>query len=325
MSERTRQAVRRGSGLALALLGSFAVFGLSHALTASRAAATEAWIIEPLAAPIPPLAMAPAKERSDKALPDGLVAEATGGDIAAAWYEQPTSRYDHGVIGDAVEAGALVVETADGRRIAHRLSKEYVFEDRYPRLADLDGDGRLEVVAIRSSLRRGAAVAVYGLDGDKLAERAATAEIGRSHRWLNIAAIAPFAGGAGLQIAYVETPHIGGRLRLLRYQGGALTEIASLHGFSNHAIASRELELSAVAAFPQALRLALPSTDRRSLRIVAYRCGALEETANLSLPAAVGGPVRVGADERGLRIDVQLVNGARISARPASAPVDGPC
>ena len=47
-----------------------------------------------------------------------------------------------------------------------------VFEDRTPRVVDLDGDGANEVVAIRSSLSEGGGVAVYGLREGRLAELA---------------------------------------------------------------------------------------------------------------------------------------------------------
>ena len=58
-------------------------------------------------------------------LPDGLVARADGSaDIAAAWYVDPTRRYRHGILGDAVEAAGLRVETRDGRLLTFRLPEE---------------------------------------------------------------------------------------------------------------------------------------------------------------------------------------------------------
>ena len=57
-------------------------------------------------------APAPAK-LPQGALPDGQVATGQH-DIARAWLAEPTDRYDHGVLGDKIEAGALVIETRDG-------------------------------------------------------------------------------------------------------------------------------------------------------------------------------------------------------------------
>ena len=148
-------------------------------------------------------------------LPDGLIATHKGGDIASAWYASPTERYAHGILGDAIEAGSLHVETQAGKRLSLVLPRSEVFEDRYPRLADLDGNGTVEIITIRSSLTRGASVTVYGLEGETIAEKATTGFYGRKNRWLNIAGIAPFLGIAGNEIAFVQTPHIGGDLHLL--------------------------------------------------------------------------------------------------------------
>ncbi len=75
------------------------------------------------------------------ALPDGFVATAQTGDIRKAWYGRPTGRYAHGVLGDAIEGGSLVVVTDNGRKREFVLPENQVFEDITPRIRDLDGDG----------------------------------------------------------------------------------------------------------------------------------------------------------------------------------------
>lgn len=84
-------------------------------------------------------------------LPDGEIARGGGG-IGRAWLSEPTGRYGHGVLGDAVEAGALVLEDAAGATHRHVLGAASVFEDRRVRLHDLDGDGRDEAIVVRSYL-----------------------------------------------------------------------------------------------------------------------------------------------------------------------------
>ncbi|KAA2311481.1 VCBS repeat-containing protein, partial [Puniceibacterium sp. HSS470] len=86
------------------------------------------------------------------------------GVIEAATYAEPTRRYDHGVLGDDVEWGALVL-TLPGRQITLRLPETRVFEDTQPRLADLDGDGAPEVITVESDLALGARLSVYGPSG----------------------------------------------------------------------------------------------------------------------------------------------------------------
>ena len=85
--------------------------------------------------------------------------------IAAARYDDPTTRYAHGVLGDAIEHGTLVLETDAGRTVRVILPESRVFEDIEPRLADLDGDGNPEVIVAESDAARGARLAVYGTDG----------------------------------------------------------------------------------------------------------------------------------------------------------------
>ncbi|MBO6718991.1 MAG: hypothetical protein JJ913_13620 [Rhizobiaceae bacterium] len=208
-------------------------------------------------------------------LPGGRVATAPSGDIRRAWYARPTTRYGHGVLGDAVEAGSLIAEDAAGQHFEHVLENTHVFEDITPRIADLDGDGRNEIVAIRSSLQRGAAVAVLGLRAGALALLDATPEIGRSNRWLNVAGLADYTGAGVPVIAWVETPHIGGILKMAAFENGRLNVFANTYsGFSNHVIGSRELGLAATGDFTGdgVPDLALPNANRRSI-VIAARTG----------------------------------------------------
>ena len=72
----------------------------------------------------------------------------------------PTGRYGHGVIGDAIEASGLGVMDDRGVLLDLQLPADSVFEDRYPRFADPDGDGIDEILLVRSYLDLGAALAV---------------------------------------------------------------------------------------------------------------------------------------------------------------------
>lgn len=221
--------------------------------------------------------------------PHGRIASRADGDIREAWYAAPTTRYRHGALGDVIEAGALRVRTETGETLTFTLPDSHVFEDLTPRLADLDGDGLTEVATIRASAQGGGAVAIYGLKDGALVEKAATPDIGRPNRWLNIAGIAPYTGGATLEIAYVETPHIGGTLHLWRYARGRLTRLGRLAGFSNHANGALELRLSATADFDGdgVVDLALPSDSRRELRFVRFIGGAPEVFDAVRLPARI--------------------------------------
>lgn len=160
-------------------------------------------------------------------------------DIVDAWFEEPTTRYDHGILGDNIEHGMLAVEvarcdTCGGGRQTYRfrLSEDHVFEDLAPRLADVNGDGLREVVVVETDVNLGARLAVFSNNG----LMAATPYIGRSHRWLAPAGIADFDGDGQNDIAYVETPHLGKTLRFWTMRNGALVEIAAIQGLTNHRI-----------------------------------------------------------------------------------------
>lgn len=187
-------------------------------VSASMAHAAK-WRIKPADASVYAEAMVESGALAPDGLPDGLVAAADG-DISAAWYVGPTRRYAHGILGDAIEASALRVEIADGVQLTYDLPANMVFEDRTPRITDLDGDGRNEVITIRSSVNEGGGVAVYALQEGRLVEVAVNDFIGLRNRWLNIAAIADITGDGRKDIAYVRTPQLGGMLRLFRYDEG---------------------------------------------------------------------------------------------------------
>lgn len=215
------------------------------------------------------------------ALPDGRIAVAASGDIRGAWYGRPTTRYAHGVLGDAIEGGSLVVVDTSGLSHEYVLPDHQVFEDITPRIADLDGDGRNEVITIRASATGGAGVAIYGFTGGVLALRGEGSENGRANRWLNIAGLMPGNDG-GLTIYGVRTPHIGGRLFALEFADGQITEHNDIAlDVSNHLIGSRELGLSAIGQFGGWLELVLPSQDRLRLRF------PLSDRSDIALPGPI--------------------------------------
>lgn len=244
----------------------------------------------------------PPRAPSD-ALPDGRVAVAPKGDLKKAWYGAPTGRYGHGVLGDAVEAGALLAQTRSGAVVRLELPASHVFEDLTPRIADLDGDGRNEIITIRSSLTGGAAIAIYGLQAEQLVRKAQSPDIGRSNRWLNIAGIADYLGNGQKVIAWVETPHIGGCLKMAVFDGSDLRPVARPRdGFSNHVIGSRELGLSATMRFAvgRAPTLFLPSADRTRLMVVdGTSSRGIEVPGRIAHRIVVLGELLVTANENG--------------------------
>jgi hypothetical protein len=226
--------------------------------------------LAPMPAPIRDILPAP----SD-IIPQAPIIQGTR-DIRAAWFASPTERYDHGVLGDRIEAAALKVETAAGEILSHELSGESVFEDLTPRLADIDGDGRDEIVAVRSYVNRGAAVALYGIRGGELVRLAESHPIGLPHRWLNPVGAGDFDGDGMSEVAIVQTPHIGGILIFYRWQGARLTETTRRFGFSTHAMGSTVLGMSAMLDIDGdgAEDILVPDQGRTDLKAISYAGGA---------------------------------------------------
>ncbi len=256
----------------------------------SAAWAADDWTIERISkSKVPSALMTEPGRKAPNGLPDGRVASRRGGDVVEAWYEEPTRRYGHAILGDAVEAGTLVAKTSGGKVLRLQLPETEVFEDRTPRLADLDGDGTVEIITIRSSLAGGGSVTVYGVVDGQVVERATNGFIGRTNRWLNVAGIADFDGRPGLEIAHVRTPHIGGTLFFHSFRNGKLKQVAAIDGFSNHQIGAREMRLSAVTDLDGdgRVELALPSNTRATLRVIAVTDNGAVERAAIALPARI--------------------------------------
>lgn len=155
--------------------------------------------------------------------------------LVAAEYLAPTTRYDHGVLGDAVEWGALRLRLADGAErqdVVIRLPESRVFEDVAPRIVDLGGLSAAMVV--ETDLARGARLALYTETG----LLAAAPFIGRPHRWLAPVGAGDLDGDGRIELAYVDRPHLAKVLRVWRYVPGSgeLKEVASRAGLTNHQI-----------------------------------------------------------------------------------------
>ncbi len=173
-----------------------------------------------------------------------LPAAATPPDqITEAKFSEPTTRYAHGVLGDAVEWGALeltidkcfgcdsaVVET---RLI--RLPQTRVFEDLAPRIFR-DDDGSTLVAVVESDANLGARLSIYDQNGLYVA----TPFIGRANRWLAPIGAADFDGDGWIDLAYIDRPHLAKTLRVWRLDrhkdAPRLSEIASKPGLTNHRI-----------------------------------------------------------------------------------------
>ena len=247
---------------------------------------------------------------SHTALPDGRVARAAG-DIREAVLIGATRRYDHFVLGSRHEAAGLRVTKADGKSVELMLPPDSVFEDREPRIVDLDGDGKSEIVTVRSRKSTGSALAVLGLRDGELRILAETPPNGGPQRWLNPAGVGRFTGTDRRQIAMVRMPHVIGRLEFWDYANETLVLRSSFDGASNHRIGSSNLHMSAVIPAPdgKADLLAVPSLDRRTLFLIDARSEAAKAVGRFSLPAPADGNFTLSGMGADAELAIPLANG----------------
>lgn len=177
----------------------------------------------------------------------GNMPAASGETKVSARFTEPTTSYAHGVLGDAIEYGALEigvgtsissaarrkVDSSKRSTVTIRLPEDRVFEDLAPRLADIDQDGLPEVIVVETQQHTGAQLAIYDVNGQKIA---ATPHIGTRNRWLAPIGAADLDGDGHVEIAYVDRPHLAKTLRIWRFENGTLTEIQSIPSLTNHKI-----------------------------------------------------------------------------------------
>ena len=293
----------------LVLAGALAALGL---LTGTGASVAGEWSAKRGSTYSPP-SEGP-RATGGNTLPDGHVALASSGDIAKAWYIKPTSRYRHAILGDAIEAGGLEVQLRNGGSLELSLPKNLVFEDRTPRLRDLDGDGNNEIITLLSSNRGGAAIAVYGVSNGKIALIDQTPFIGLSNRWRNVAGMADYNGDGHIEIAEVVTPHIGGTLRFWTWRNKKLKAAGAAKYFSNHAIGACEQRLSATEDFNGDGRpdLAVPSRTRQSLHLMGFvgPNRKLQAIDSIQLRSSIAGAILTKNNQGKTRLTVELKDGS---------------
>ncbi|MEO6270821.1 MAG: hypothetical protein ABIP08_11005 [Lautropia sp.] len=193
-------------------------------------------------------------------------------------------RYQHGVLGDDVEATTLLYLERHSLRPLGRLAlpAPCVFEDNRPR--PVLWRERRALLTVRSGPLGGQlAIVAFAAPGRVAPELVALGEpIGTIRRWL-----APAPGGGGLFA--VHTPHIGGVLHRYRDAGDRLVAERLMDDVSNHVIGRHELDISAnepagvwARPFPCSVRLlkrrlaGAADTGSAGLARPGYRRGRLD-------------------------------------------------
>ena len=166
--------------------------------------------------------------------------------ITAARYTDPTEKYTHAILGDAIEYEGVEATLSNGTRTKLRWPDTIVFEDVEPRLVDMDLDGKPELMVIETHVNRGARLSFYRLDGETLQAAGSIPFIGTRFRWLAPIGAADLDGDGYIEFAYVDRPHLAKTIRVWRYKRLSddtveLTPLGNLQGYTNHRIGEPDI------------------------------------------------------------------------------------
>jgi len=198
-------------------------------------------------------ALRPLPEQAAQRIADSQTA-AGRHDVAWVWLGSPTLRYPHRALGSPTHAASVhaLVRSRSGswQVVELRLPLHRVYEDRVPRIVDIDRDGSEEILLVEADALKGASLVVLGIEqsanGPTLVERARSAFAGSTFRWLNPVGVDDFDADGRLDLAMVLTPHIGGELQLLHYRPPALVPFARALDVSNHRMGAVEQALAVI-------------------------------------------------------------------------------
>lgn len=223
---------------------------------------------------------------------------------------EPTTRYDHGIAGDEFEASAIAIVGMEPElHIIQIIPIEApdVIEGISAIWADIDNDGRREIIVTLSNSKTGARIVAYREDGTLLAE---SEPIGLGYRWRHQLAVAQFGTNELPLLVDIRTPHLGGIVEFLEFNDGELKKVMELRGFSTHSIGSRNLDSAIAADFNNdgIAELLAPDQAHKNLGLVSWDgviyTTPLDDVLTSNLSATViNGKIIVGAGtQNNLRI-----------------------
>lgn len=242
------------------------------------------------------------------ALPDGRIVHVEGSRYALLG--DATTRYEHGVLGDEQEGGSLVIFDAGVPEVTARaeIDPPAVIEGLSPLVADVDGDGTVELVVTLADDSNGARVTIFDQDGTELARGPSDGS-----GWRHSLAVADY--GAGPELAVTREPNEDQTVEFYRADGDSVPVAAAYPNVSTHSDGSYNTDMAIAGDFDAdgTAELVVPLTDRTSLLAVERSGGEARTdwqwyvdrqlTSNLAGTTLADGGAAVGVGtEDGLRV-----------------------
>jgi hypothetical protein len=224
----------------------------------------------------------------------------------------PVTRYDHGVIGDSIEASSItLLESAPSPGIVRVIDIEPpdVIEGIMPIWADINGDSVREIIVTLSDPTLGAKIVIYSEQGDRIAE---SAPAGTGYRWRNQLAVAPFGSPGEQMLVDVLKPHLDGIVEFFSLKGRTLDLEAEIPGFTSHVRGSRNLDLGIAGDFDADRRVdvLVPDKSLKSLRGISLYLENANQAWSLPLPAKLASNLIAVRNSKGqILVGAGLENG----------------
>jgi hypothetical protein len=235
-------------------------------------------------------------------LPDARLVQSEDGAVAVL--SEPTTRYVHGVIGDAVEAESISVlrPGGGGYELGARIRPESggVFEALSP-MWFRPGPGEDELLAVTESAEKvGSRISVYEPGGDLVA---AGPFIGVPQKWRHLLAAGPFGLDGETEIAATKTPHADAEIEFYRLDAGSgeLRLVATGDGYPSHTIYSRNLDAALAGDLDGggSWEVLVPDRSYAGLQAVRRVPGGVERAWNLSLGGTLSTNLASATDSEG--------------------------
>lgn len=199
----------------------------------------------------------------------------------------PTEQYQHGILGDTVEASAVTIVDVSEKPVVlskFSVSEDWVIESIVPIWSDWDLDGEREIVLTLSNSSSGAKLVLYDEAGTILAE---TEAIGQGNRWRHALEIASFGEDGESLLVDVQTPHIGGIVSFYSWdqENKVLKTEASISQYSTHDIGSREMQMYVLVTDEESeqVLLLLPNQSKTELVALRFMADGIQEEWRISL------------------------------------------
>ncbi|MEK6221121.1 MAG: hypothetical protein N2D54_02635, partial [Chloroflexota bacterium] len=221
------------------------------------------------------------------ALPDGRIL--VDDNERLLFLSSPTTRYNHGIAGDDIEAASI---TLVGTSLPPRVIREIpipdgqVVEGISPIWFDINADGQREIIVTVSDANQGAQILIFNESGEQIAQGQ---PIGQGYRWRHQIAVAPFGPNGEIELVDVLTPHIGGVIEFFQLKGDQLVLVAQLRGYTSHVIGSRNLDMAAAGDFDGdgIVEILIPSQNLGSLALIQRTLDGVKVDWELDLGATL--------------------------------------